>query len=123
MRPLPRSQVRPDRRQGLLRAGRRLPQHPVHRDPLAPKSVVDEDKAAEKKIKEKEKLLEEYRDREHATAGTLALQAAKDMRAAWKVQGEPKEDVAKVAAREKLDYEFFDCWVKFLAKPPNITPT
>ena len=91
--------------------------------PLAPKSVVDEYTTAEKKIKDKEKLLGEYLNTEsNQLAGTLALQAAKYMRAAWKVQGEPKEDVAIVAAREKLDYELFDRWVKFLAKPPKYYP-
>ena len=91
--------------------------------PLAPKSVVDEYKALEKKIKDKQKLLNEFTEVEsRQLAETLALQAAKYMRAAWKVQGEPKEDVARVAAKEKLDYELFDRWVKFLAKPPNFYP-
>src|SRR5215204_5221553 len=91
--------------------------------PLAPKSVVDEYKAAEKKIKDKEKLLREFEETEsRQLSETLALQSAKYMRAAWKVQGEPKEDVARVAAREKLDYELFDRWVRFLAKPPKYYP-
>jgi cytochrome c553 len=91
--------------------------------PLAPKSVVDEYKALEKKIKDKQKLLNEFSEVEsRQLSETLALQAAKYMRAAWKVQGEPKEDVARVAAKEKLDYELFDRWVKFLAKPPKFYP-
>jgi hypothetical protein len=44
------------------------------------------------------------------------------MRAAWKVVGEPKEDVAAVASRDKLDFELFSRWVKFLAKPPKFYP-
>jgi cytochrome c553 len=91
--------------------------------PLAPKSVVDEYKAAEKKIKDKQKLLDEFMETEsRQLAGTLAFQAAKYMRAAWKVQGEPKEDAGLVATREKLDYELFDRWVRFLAKPPKYYP-
>ena len=91
--------------------------------PLAPKTVVEEYKALEKKIKDKQKLLNEFMEVEsRQLAETLALQAAKYMRAAWKVQGEPKEEVARVAAREKLDYELFDRWVKFLAKPPKFYP-
>ncbi len=91
--------------------------------PLAPKTVVDEYKALEKKIKDKQKLLNEFMEVEsRQLAETLALQGAKYMRAAWKVQGEPKEEVARVAAREKLDYELFDRWVKFLAKPPKFYP-
>ena len=91
--------------------------------PLAPKSVVDEYTASEKKIKDKEKLLAEFAGTEsRQLSETLALQASKYMRAAWKVQGEPKEDVGRVAARAKLDYELFDRWVRFLAKPPRYYP-
>ncbi len=91
--------------------------------PLAPKSLVDEYKALEKRIKDKQKLLTEFSEVEsRQLSETLALQAAKYMRAAWKVLGEPKEDVARVAAKEKLDYELFDRWVKFLAKPPKFYP-
>jgi cytochrome c553 len=91
--------------------------------PLAPKAIVDEYKAAEKKLKDKEKLLEEFAETEsRQLAETLAMQASNYMRAAWRVQGEPKEDVWRVANREKLDYELFDRWVKFLAKPPKYYP-
>ena len=94
-----------------------------HEYPLAPKSVVDEYKALEKKIKDKQKLLDEFMTTEsRQLAETLALQSAKYMQAAWKVTGEPKDDAATVAAREKLDYELFDRWVKFLAKPPKFYP-
>ena len=44
------------------------------------------------------------------------------MAAAWKVLGEPKEEVAKVVDADKLDYELFDRWLKFLAKPPRFYP-
>ncbi len=44
------------------------------------------------------------------------------MAAAWKVPGEPKEEVAKIVDAEKLDYELFDRWLKFLAKPPRFYP-
>ncbi len=91
--------------------------------PLAPKSVVDEYKAQEKKIEKKQKLLSEFTQTESTQlAQTLALQASKYMAAAWKVTGEPKEDMAKVANAEKLDYELFDRWITFLAKPPKFYP-
>jgi len=44
------------------------------------------------------------------------------MAAAWRVTGEPKEDVARVVDDQKLDYELFDRWLKFLAKPPKFYP-
>jgi mono/diheme cytochrome c family protein len=91
--------------------------------PLAPKSVVDEYNAQDKKIEKKEKLLDEFMRTESTQLGeTLALQASKYMVAAWKVTGEPKEDIARVVDAEKLDYELFDRWIKFLAKPPKFYP-
>src|SRR4051794_1088521 len=91
--------------------------------PLAPKSVVDEYNEQDKKIEKKEKLLEEFLRTESTQLGeTLALQASKYMVAAWKVTGEPKEDMARVVDAEKLDYELFDRWIKFLAKPPKFYP-
>jgi len=91
--------------------------------PLAPKDVVAEYDQNDKKIEKKEKLLEEFTKIESTQlAETLALQAAKYMAAAWKVTGEPKEEIAKVVDAEKLDYELFDRWIKFLAKPPRFYP-
>ena len=94
-----------------------------HEYPLAPKSMVDEYKALETKIKNKEKLLTEFMETEsRQLSETLALQSARYMRAAWKVLGEPKEDVAVVAGRDKVDFELLTRWVKFLAKPPKFYP-
>ncbi|HXI31152.1 MAG TPA: PSD1 and planctomycete cytochrome C domain-containing protein [Vicinamibacterales bacterium] len=91
--------------------------------PLAPKSVVSEYDDNDKKIEKKEKLLDEFLRTESTQFGeTLALQASKYMVAAWKVTGEPKEEMARVADAEKLDYELFDRWLKFLAKPPRFYP-
>src|SRR5207249_3282308 len=68
-------------------------------------------------------LLGEFLRTESEQLGeTLALQASKYMVAAWKVTGEPKEDIAKVVDAEKLDFELFDRWLKFLAKPPKFYP-
>ena len=94
-----------------------------HEYPTVPKSVVEEQKKLDKLIENKEKLLGEFMSTErNQLAESLALQASKYMRAAWKVSGEPKEDLARVADDEKLDYELLDRWVKFLAKPPKFYP-
>jgi hypothetical protein len=91
--------------------------------PQAPKSVTAEYDAQEKKIKDKEKLLNEITQEESAhLAETLALQIAKYMQAGWRVTGEPKDPLAKVVEEEKLDYELLDRFVKFLAKPPRFYP-
>ena len=94
-----------------------------HEYPLVPAKVVDDYKEQDKKIEKKEKLLAEFMQIESTQlAQTLALQTSKYMVAAWKVTGEPKEDVAKVVDADKLDYELFDRWLKFLAKPPRFYP-
>jgi mono/diheme cytochrome c family protein len=96
---------------------------PYREYPLVPKSVVDEYEAQDKRIEKKEKLLGEFMRTESEQLGeTLALQAVKYMVAAWKVTGEPKEDVSKIVDAEKLDYELFERWRKFLAKPPKFYP-
>ena len=91
--------------------------------PLVPQSVVDEYKAQEKKIEKKQKLLAEFMQTEATQlAQTLALQTSKYMVAAWKVTAGPKEDMATIADAEQLDYELFDRWIRFLAKPPKFYP-
>ncbi len=94
-----------------------------HEYPLAPQSEVDKFKALEKKIEQKQKLISEFLDVEGRQLGeTLALHSSKYLQAAWRVTGEPKEPVGKVVDQEKLDYEVFDRWLAFLAKPPRFYP-
>ena len=44
------------------------------------------------------------------------------MVAAWKVAGRAEGRRRDAVDAEKLDYELFDRWLKFLAKPPNFYP-
>ncbi len=91
--------------------------------PLAPKTIVDEYKDLDKKIEKKEQLLGEYMSNESKQlAGTLVFQASKYMQAAWRVLGETKADKNRVVDSEKLDYELFDRWLRFLQKPPVFYP-
>ena len=91
--------------------------------PLAPASVVDEYKDLQKKIDKKQQLLSEYMGNEsRQLAGTLVFQTSKYMQAAWKVLGETKTDKIRVVESEKLDYELFDRWLRFLQKPPVFYP-
>ncbi len=53
---------------------------------------------------------------------TLAFQSSKYMQSAWKVTGPDKDDIAMVIQQDKLDYELFERWLKFLAKPPKNYP-
>jgi uncharacterized protein DUF1549/uncharacterized protein DUF1553/cytochrome c len=94
-----------------------------HEYPLVPESVVAEYKEQEKKLKNTQKLLDEFLGTESRQLGeALAFQAAKYMQAAWRVTGDPKEEMPRVAEKEKLDYELFDRWIRFLAKPPKFYP-
>jgi mono/diheme cytochrome c family protein len=94
-----------------------------HEYPRAPAAVVAEYKAAEKKIEEKQEMLGDFLSREsQQLAETLAFQTTKYMVAAWKVTGEPKQDRNRVVNADKLDYELFDRWLYFLAKPPVFYP-
>jgi hypothetical protein len=91
--------------------------------PLVPKKVAADYDEQDKRIEKKEKLLAEFLRTESEQLGeTLALQASKYMVAAWRVTGEPKEETPRVVDAEKLDYELFDRWLKFLAKPPRFYP-
>ena len=94
-----------------------------HEYPLAPKAVVEEYKAKEKALKLKREMLAEFLRVEAEQLGaTLAFESAKYMKAAWQVSGEPKKDKAEIIERDKLDYELFDRWLKFLTRPPTYYP-
>lgn len=94
-----------------------------HEYPLAPKAIVDEHEAREEALRLKREMLRDYMNTEaEQLAGTLAFQAAKYMKAAWEVTGEPRRDKAAVIDQGKLDYELFDRWVAFLQRKPTFYP-
>jgi hypothetical protein len=94
-----------------------------HEYPQAPKAIVDEFKVQEKKIEKKQELLGQYMQKEsEQLADTLAFQISKYMVAAWRVTGEPKDDKTRVVESQKLDYELFDRYLRFLEKPPTFYP-
>jgi hypothetical protein len=94
-----------------------------HEYPLAPKAVVDERKKLEDALEQKQEMLAEYTNTEtQQLAGTLAFQTVKYMKAAWQVTGEPKKEKAEIIDKEKLDYELFDRWLKFLERKPTYYP-
>ena len=62
--------------------------------PLVPQKVVDDYKRQDKQIEKKEKLLEDFMKTESTQLGeTLALQASRYMKAAWRVTGEPSREL------------------------------
>jgi len=91
--------------------------------PLAPKAVVEERKEKEEELDRKKEMLRDYTSTEgDQLAGTLAFQAAKYMKAAWQVTGEPKKERAEIIEKQKLDYELFDRWLAFLQRKPTFYP-
>jgi len=94
-----------------------------HEYPMVPKAVAEDYQKQEKQLENKQKLLEDFLDTERKQlAESLVFQASKYMVAAWKVAGEPKENLYVAAEEAKLDYELLDRWVKFLAKPRKFYP-
>jgi hypothetical protein len=94
-----------------------------HEYPMVPKSVFEEYKKNEKQIEAREELLDDFLSTESKQLGeTLACQASKYMQSAWKVTGPDKAELAVVVQQDKLDYELFERWIKFLAKPPKNYP-
>jgi cytochrome c553 len=91
--------------------------------PLVPKSEVEAYTGQDKRIDKKKELLEEFLETEsRQLAEALAFQSSKYMKAAWRVTGDPKEDLSRTVEKQKLDYELLDRWVRFLAKPPRFYP-
>ena len=96
---------------------------PYHEYPLAPKAVVDEYDAQAKKVEQKEKLLDKFLETEsRQLAETLAFSASSYMQSAWKVTGEPKKEMARVVNEDKLDFELFERWIRFLAQAAEVLP-
>ncbi len=94
-----------------------------HEYPMVPKSVHEEYKKNEKEIEAREELLDDFMSTESKQLGeTLAFQASKYMQSAWKMTGPDKAELAVVVQQDKLDYELFERWIRFLAKPPKNYP-
>ncbi|HYL74392.1 MAG TPA: PSD1 and planctomycete cytochrome C domain-containing protein [Bryobacteraceae bacterium] len=94
-----------------------------HEYPQVPQSVADEYKKTEKEIESRQKLLGEFMSTEGLQLGeTLAFQSAKYMQSAWKVKGRQKAEIATVVEQDKLDFELFERWLRFLEKPPKNYP-
>lgn len=82
-----------------------------HEYPMAPQPVVDEYKAAEKKIEKKEQLLDEDPlQRVTATRGHARVSGVEEHAGRMEVTGEPKTPKHKVVETEKLDYGL-DRWL------------
>ena len=89
--------------------------------PGAPKKVVDDYTKIEEELDKEQKILQD------ATHGCFrqtcparfAYQISNYLQGVWEVSqtGTQKKEIAQVVEQRKLDYELFDRWVKYMAKP------
>src|SRR5262249_31657679 len=86
----------------------------------APKKVVDEYSNLEDELDKEQVIL---RDATTAASDTLsrslAYQASNYLMGVWELSqtGAQKKEMSQVVEQRKLDYELFDRWIKFMAKP------
>jgi hypothetical protein len=91
--------------------------------PQVPQSVVADYKELEKKLENRQNLLSEFLAEEgKRLSESLMLQISKYMQAAWRITGEPKEEVTKVVEDSKLDFELMQRYLHFLSRPPRHYP-
>ena len=88
--------------------------------PGAPKKVVDDYTKIEDELDKEQKILQ---DETTAVSDNLsrsfAYQISNYLMGIWEVSqtGTQKKEVAQVVEQRKLDYELFDRWLKYMAKP------
>jgi len=88
-----------------------------------PESVVSEYKELEKKLENRQTLLNDIlSDEGKRLSEGLAFQISKYMQAERQITGEPKADITKVVDQNKLDYETMQRYLHFLARPPRHYP-
>jgi len=84
--------------------------------PLVPGEAVQDYKAKEKQIKDKEAALKEYLNAQsQELASILSFKSARYMTAAWQVLGPAKADAAAAATADGLDKETLERWVSYLS--------
>jgi hypothetical protein len=94
-----------------------------HEYAMVPKSVEESYKRQEKRIKDMQTAMMEFSSAaSQQLAEILARKSVTYMMAAYKAGGPDKEQPEAVAAREKLDLELLQRWIRFLAKPPAFYP-
>jgi mono/diheme cytochrome c family protein/truncated hemoglobin YjbI len=88
--------------------------------PLAPKKVVEEYAKLEDDLDMKTRILQETTQNfSYNLSQTLALQISNYLQGVYEVTGRPGKDMAAVVEARKLDYELFDRWIKYMAKPTD----
>ncbi len=88
--------------------------------PQAPQKVVAEYLKLQDQLDEKKEIERQMtQDASNELSRSLALQTVNYLEGVWEVTGKEKKDVSEVVEARKLDYELFDKWIKYMAKPTD----
>jgi hypothetical protein len=88
--------------------------------PGAPKKIVDDYTALEDEMDKEQKILQDANTAQSdSLSRSLAYQTSNYLMGVWEVTqtGGQKKEVAQVVEQRKLDFELFDRWTKYMAKP------
>jgi hypothetical protein len=88
--------------------------------PGAPKKVVDDYTKIEDDLDKEQKVLQEATTALSSNLSrSFAYQTSNYLMGVWEVSqtGTQKKEIAQVVEQRKLDFELFDRWIKYMAKP------
>jgi cytochrome c553 len=88
--------------------------------PRAPQKVVQDYLKLEDELDQKKEIAKQMtEDASNELSRSLALQTANYLQGVWEVTGKEKKDISEVVEARKLDYELFEKWIKYMAKPTD----
>jgi hypothetical protein len=88
--------------------------------PRAPQKVVADYLKLQEQLDQKQEIAKDMtQDASNELSRSLALQTANYLQGVWEVTGKEKKDISEVVEARKLDYELFERWIKYMAKPTD----
>jgi hypothetical protein len=88
--------------------------------PRAPQKVVADYLKLQEQLDQKKEIARDMtQDASDELSRSLALQTANYLEGVWEVTGKEKKDISEVVEARKLDYELFERWTKYMAKPTD----
>ncbi len=88
--------------------------------PGAPKKIVDEYTRLEDALEKEQRILQEANQSlADSLSRSLAYQTSNYLMGVWELAqpGPPKREMAQIVEQRRLDFEVFDRWVRYMAKP------
>jgi mono/diheme cytochrome c family protein len=88
--------------------------------PRAPQKVVADYLKLQDELDQKKEIEKDMtQDASNELSRSLALQTANYLEGVWEVTGKDKKEISDVVDARKLDYELFERWIKYMAKPTD----